>query len=127
MTISEAETTFNHTKQNEKENRYHLNYTRCTLSSHVLRSIHDGFKTSNVRHDEYTAYGLSDRQPAIIDMENRKRMLLIQHPFFLRLVFSKLELVCINPVEAGQHFTGSQHQSKIFTITFCSRSDSAKF
>ena len=68
MTTSEVETIFNHTKQNEKENRYNFDNTRSTRNHPFLRGIHDGFKTPNVRHDEYTAYGLPDRQLTIIAM-----------------------------------------------------------
>ena len=60
-------------------------------------------------------------------MDNLKRMLLIQHPFFLCLVFNELGLVCVDLGATGLHFTGSPPESKKFTITFSSRSDGAKF
>jgi hypothetical protein len=60
-------------------------------------------------------------------MDNLKRMLLIQHPFFLCLVFNELSLVCVDLGATGLHFTGSPPQSKKFTITFSSRSDGAEF
>ena len=54
-------------------------------------------------------------------------MLLIQHPFFLLLIFSKLWLVCVDIRVYSTNFTGSPPEFKKFTITFCKELDNAKF
>jgi len=48
-------------------------------------------------------------------------MLLIQHPFFLCLIFRELGLVCVDLGAYLLDLAGSPPESKKFTITFCSR------
>jgi hypothetical protein len=60
-------------------------------------------------------------------MGNLKRMLLIQHPFFLCLIFSELELVHVDLGMPNPIFGGSPANSKKITITFYNMQDGAKF
>jgi hypothetical protein len=60
-------------------------------------------------------------------MDNLKRMLLIQHPFFLRLIFRELRLIRVDLGAYLLDLAGSPPKSKKITITFCNMQDGAEF
>ena len=58
---------------------------------------------------------------------NLKRMLLIQHPFFLPMIFRRLHLIYFNTIHPDRNLSGSPALFKKITITFYNKQDNANF